>query len=142
MKRHRLVTSIAGAGMALLSLAAGRTAAQNRDDNGGQQTQEEFHRGTAWHLPLFERVRKDLDRAKAEAFRESDRSRIDHTVLELTELQGDLSEYWYSPNEIDEVVGSLRRVVTENRLGAHDRHILNNDLVKMSDYRERQNTWR
>ena len=139
MKRH-LVSDFAGIVVALFALS-GSAVAQKNDDNASNQ-QEESYRGREWQMPLFERVRKDLDHAKAGAIRGADRARINHTVLELTEMQGDLSEYWRNEHEFDDVLGSLRKVVAENRLSPQDRDILNDDLARMRAYRENRAAWR
>jgi hypothetical protein len=129
MKRH-LVSDIAGVAVALFSLAASDAFAQ------------ESYKGREWHMPVFERVRKDLIHASASAIRGSDKSRIDHTVLQLTEMQGDLSEYWRNEHEFDDLLGSLRKVVTENRLSPQDRQALTDDLAQMRAFRENRAAWR
>lgn len=140
--KHHLVTGIAAAGVLLFSLAAGRAAAQNHEDNDWYHGREEFYRGNDWHMHLFDRVREDLDHAEADAFRGSDRGRIDHTKMELAELQGKLVAHRYDQKELDDVVGSLRRVVTDNRLSPPDRDMLNDDLARMREYREHHEAWR
>jgi hypothetical protein len=93
-------------------------------------------------MPVFERVRTDLIHASASAIRGSDKSRIDHTVLQLTEMQGDLSEYWRNEHEFDELLSSLRKVVAENRLSPQDRQALTDDLAQMRAFRENRAAWR
>ena len=138
--KHRLFTSIAGVVLVFSSLVGDVAVAQSHDDSVSQQAQA--YRGREWRMPLFDQVRKDLDRAKAAAIRGSDRGRIDHTVLELTEMQGDLSNYWRDEHELDEILGSLRKVVTQNRLSPQDRDMLNGDLASLRALREDKNAWR
>jgi hypothetical protein len=140
--KHRLFTGIAGVGLVLSSLVGNVAVAQSHDDSASQQPQAEAYRGREWSMPLFNQVRKDLVRAKAAAISGSDRSRIDHTVLELTEMQGDLSNYWRNQHELDEILGSLRKVVTQDRLSPQDRDMLNGDLAKLRAFREDKNAWR
>jgi hypothetical protein len=140
--KHRLFASIADVGLVLLSSVGGVAVAQSHDDTVPQQAQAEAYRGREWRMPLFNQVRKDLDHAKAAAVRGSDRGRIDHTVLELTEMQGDLSNYWRNQHELDEILGSLGKVVTQNRLSPQDRDTLNGDLARLRAFREDKNAWR
>jgi hypothetical protein len=140
--KHRLFTSIAGVGLALSSLVGHAAVAQSHDDSASQQSQAEANRGREWRMPIFNQVRKDLVRAKAAASRGSDKGRINQTMLELTEMQGDLSNYWRDEHELDEILGSLRKVVTQNRLSPQDRDMLNGDLAKLRAFREDKNAWR
>lgn len=139
--KYQLFTSIAGVGVALFLLSGGEAVAQDHDGNLPHQTQKESYRGREWHMPLFDQVRKDLDHAKAGSVRGSDRSRIDHTVLQLTEMQGNLSDYWRNQHELDDILGSLQKVVTDNHLRPQDRDRLNDDLVRMRAWRENKNAW-
>lgn len=139
MKNH-LLFSIAGAGLLFFSLSAGWAAAQNHDD--WYHNRDEFYRGNDWHMHLFDRVREDLDHAETDSFKGSDRGRIDHTKKELAEMQGKLAARKFDQGELNDVVGSLRDVVKDNRLSAPDRDMLNDDLGRLRDYRERHETWR
>jgi hypothetical protein len=140
--KHHLFTSIAGAGLLLFLVAPVRAAAQYHDDDGWHHDREEFYRGNDWHMRLFDRVREDLNHVEADAFRGSDRGRIDRTKMELAELQGKLAAHRYDEHELDDVIGSLRRVVTDNRLSPSDRDMLNDDLARMREYREHHEAWR
>jgi hypothetical protein len=138
--KHHLMLSMAGAGLLFFSLSAGHAAAQNRDD--WYHNREEFYRGNDWHMHLFDRVREDLDHAETDSFRGSDRGRIDHTKMELAEMQGKLAAHRYDQKELNDVLGSLREVVKDNRLSEPDRDMLNDDLARLRDYREHHDAWR
>lgn len=139
MKRH-LVSDFAGIVVALFALSGSAVAQKHDDSTSSQQLQS--YRGREWQMPLFERVRKDLGQAKVGALREADRGRIDHTVLELTEMQGDLSENWRNQHEFDDVLVSLRKVVAQNRLSPQDRGTLSDDLARMRTWRANKAAWR
>lgn len=137
-----LFTSVAGAGLLLFSMAASQAAAQNHDEDSYYQTREQFYRGTEWHMHLFDRVRDDLNYVESRAFHGSDLARIDHTKTELNELQDKMVAHNFDQRELDDVIGSLTTVVSDNRLDTHDRDMLSDDLSRVRDYRDHHDNWR
>ena len=57
-----------------------------------------------------------------------DEYRLGRTVEELNELQGKLANHVYDERELDEVISSLGRVASYNRMAPRDRDILNDDI--------------
>lgn len=100
-----------------------------------------FFRGQNWRGQLFERVRRDLDYASSNAYRGGDQRRIDRTRQELDELQGKLSAGRYDQHELDDVIGTLHRVVEDNRLAPRDRDMLTDDLNRLRDFRARHDEY-
>jgi hypothetical protein len=99
-------------------------------------------RDEQWRHHLFAHVRMDLDHVQSVTWPGGrDRYRIDRTKHELDELQGKLERGFYDPRELNEVIGSLNRVVADNRMGPRDREILHDDLNRLRDYRAHHDHW-
>ena len=60
---------------------------------------------------------------------------------ELDELQNKLANGRYDERQLDSVIGSLQRVVQDNRLARNDRDILNDDLNRLRDFRARHDSY-
>jgi hypothetical protein len=99
-------------------------------------------RGEEWRAHLFSHVRMDLDHVQSVTWPGGrDRYRIDRTKHELDELQGKLENRRYDEHELNDVIGSLGRVVADNRMGPRDRELLNDDLNRLREYREHHDRW-
>jgi hypothetical protein len=99
-------------------------------------------RNEEWRAHLFSHVRMDLDHVQNTTWPGGkDRYRIDRTKQELNELQGKLEHHRYDEHELDDVIGSLGRVVADNRMSPRDREVLNDDLNRLRDYRAHHDHW-
>ncbi len=100
------------------------------------------HLGQDRRMPLFQNIREDLDRATSSAspFR-GDRQRLERTRYLLNDLQAKMSQGVFDERELNEVTGSLRRVVDSNRLAPRDRDILLEDLKRLDDFRARRENY-
>jgi hypothetical protein len=106
------------------------------------QQREERFRGEQWRARMFTEIRQDLDHVQAKTFPVGrDEYRLVRTKQQLDELQSDLDAHRYSEAKLDEVIGTLQRVVADNRMSARDRDILNNDLEHLRDYRAHHERW-
>ena len=47
----------------------------------------------------------------------------------------------YDERDLDDVIGVLARVVSDNRMAPRDRDILTDDLSRLRDYREHHADW-
>ena len=127
----------------LLLFAVGMTAtAQDRD-----RDEERYHRGARdegwWRGHMFQRVREDLDHVQSVTFPFSpDQYRLSRVKTELNELQNKYEARGYSPQEMDDVIGALSRVVADNHLSGRDREILNDDLNHLREFREHHEGYR
>jgi hypothetical protein len=137
-----LFSAIAGAGLLLFSLPAVQAAPQYNDDNAWHQARDQYFSGDSWRARMFERIRTDLDHVQVLAFGKADDDRIAYTKQQITELQGKLSAGKYDQPELDDVIGSLEKVVADNRLTARDRDMLADDLSRVRDYRANHENWR
>ncbi len=103
---------------------------------------EERYRAEQWRAHLFEHVRVDLDHVQSVTWPGGhDRYRIDRTKAELNELQAKLEHHVYDERELNGVIGSLSRVVADNHMGPRERGVLNDDLIRLRDYRDHHEHW-
>jgi hypothetical protein len=111
----------------------------NRD---GDRRFDTDNRGDNRRAMFFERIGEDLDRATSGAtpYR-GDRQRLDRTKYQLNDLQAKMSQGVYDERELDEVTGSLQRVIDSNRLAPRDRDILTEDLMRLDDFRARHDNY-
>ncbi len=134
----------------------GPSAREDRgfDDNGDRQgdhrrgvdgyhnDRDGFFRGNNGRAILFQRVGEDLDRATSDGSRfVGNRYRLARTRRQLDELQSKLARGSYDERELNEVMGSLRRIVDSNRLAPRDRNILAEDLKQLDDFRVRHENY-
>jgi hypothetical protein len=70
-----------------------------------------------------------------------DQYRLGKTIDKLNQLQGKLASHVYDERDLDDVIGVLARVVSDNRMAPPDRDILSDDLSRMRDYREHHADW-
>jgi hypothetical protein len=132
----RIVRSLtAAAGFLML---VGAAMAQNPD---WYQHREERFRAENWRMHMFAEVREDLDHVHTAIFHGRDELRIVKTKEQLNQLQSDLEAHRYTQAKLDDVIGSLRNVVADNRMSAQDRDMLNDDLRRLRDYREHHENW-
>ena len=99
---------------------------------------EDFYRGRDWRGQLFARVRQDLDFVSRYSFRGDDRYRINNTYRELDDLQRDYASGRWDRRALADVIESLDRVVSDNRLSPRDREILRDDATRLRELRERR----
>ncbi len=105
-----------------------------------RQRDEAFHGD--WHARFFERVRQDLDHIQAATFPiGGDQYRLQRTKQELNELQSSWASGNYDRRSLDDVIGAMTRVLADNRLRPRDRDVLNDDLNRLREFRDR-NGWR
>jgi len=138
----RTLITLASAGLMLFGTTAIMQAAPQDRDSSWYQERETFYHGEGWHMHMFQRVRDDLDHVQTSIFRGGDEYRIARTKEELNDLQSDLAAHRYQQPKLDEVIGSLQRVVADNRLTPRDRDVLSDDLSRLRDYREHHANWR
>jgi hypothetical protein len=102
---------------------------------------EERFRGEQWRAHMFAEIREDLDHVQATTFSGRDEFRLVRTKQQLNELQADLAAHRYTEAKLDEVIGTMQRVVADNRMRPRERDILNEDLQRLRDYRAHHENW-
>ena len=90
-----------------------------------------------WRGRLFDRVREDIDQVQARTpVFSGDEFRLGRAKEQLNQLQRDASEGRFVDRDVDEVIGTLQRVVADNRMPERDRAMLTDDLNRLRDFRE------
>jgi hypothetical protein len=99
-------------------------------------------RGEEWRPHVFAQVRDDLDHIyTAGAADEKERRRLDKTKEELTALQAKLEQGVFDNGTVNDVIDSLRKSASDNRLGPQDREVLGDDAARVHDYQKNHNHW-
>jgi hypothetical protein len=137
--KNILLSSVAGAGLLVFSLGA---VAQDRDQDSYHSDRDAYFHDQHWRGHLFERVREDVQHVQAATWPGGgDQYRLGATVDQLNVLQDKLANHVYDERDLDAVIGTLSRVVTDNRMAPRDRDILTDDLSRMRDYRANHADW-
>jgi hypothetical protein len=127
----------------LFGLSASMQAQTPRDDDRYHRDRDDYYRGDQWRARMFERVRDDLNHVQTTWFSGGggDEYRIAKAKQELNELQSAVAEHRYDERALDDVINAIQRVVSDNRLSGRDRDILNDDLSRLRQFRERHDDW-
>jgi len=141
--KHFLIRTIAGTGLMLFGLSASMQAQRPRDDDSYHRDRDDYYRGDQWRARMFERVRDDLNHVQTTWFSGGggDEYRIAKAKQELNELQSAVADHRYDERALDDVINAIQRVVSDNRLSGRDRDILNDDLSRLRQFRERHDDW-
>ena len=140
--KHLLLRTVAGTGLVLFGLTASMQAQRPRDDDSYHRDRDDYYRGDQWRARMFDRIRDDLNHVQTTWFSGGgDQYRLDRAKQELNELQTSMAEHRYNERALDDVVAAMQRVVSDNRLSERDRSILNDDLARLRQFRERHDEW-
>jgi hypothetical protein len=101
---------------------------------------DERFRGKDWQPHIFMNVRTDLDHVWS-VVRASDkeRTRLDKTKQELTQMQGDLDQGRWDNNILNDVIDSIRKSSNDERLAQRDRGVLADDLTRLKEFQDQHN---
>ncbi len=137
-----VISSLAGVGLLMFSFAATAQDRDRDDPDAYHHDRDSYFRGQGWHARLFERVRDDVRHVQEVTWpRGGDQYRLGRTEQELSELQGKLANRDYDEHELDEVIGALSHVVSDNHMRPRDRDLLNDDLARLREFREHHEEW-
>jgi hypothetical protein len=140
--KHLLLRTVAGTGLVLFGLTASMQAQRPRDDDSYHRDRDDYYRGDQWRARMFDRIRDDLNHVQTTWFSGGgDQYRLDRAKQELNELQTSMGEHRYNERALDDVVAAMQRVVSDNRLSERDRSVLNDDLARLRQFRERHDEW-
>jgi hypothetical protein len=140
--KHLLIRTVAGTGLMLFGLTASMQAQRPRDDDSYHRDRDDYFRGDQWRARMFDRVRDDLNHVQTTWFSGGgDQYRIDRAKQELNELQTAMVEHRFNERALDDVINAMQRVVSDNRLSDRDRSILNDDLARLRQFRDRHDEW-
>jgi hypothetical protein len=65
---------------------------------------------------LFKDVRQDLEHVRTTTYSGGDSYRLDNTVAALNQLQTKVADHVYDERDLNQVIGVLSRVVSDNRM--------------------------
>ncbi len=101
---------------------------------------DERFRGEGWRPHVFEHVRTDLEHVWS-AVRASDkeRTRLDRTKEELTQMQADLNQGRWDNGILNDVIDSIRKSSNDDRLAPRDRAVLADDVVRLKEFQDQHN---
>ena len=126
------------AGLVLIALVGWTAAAQD-----WYRDREARYRGEQWRSQVFLHVRSDLDHVwSARRASDRERTRLERTKQELTQLQADLDHGRFDNGILNDVIDSIRKSSNDDRLSPRDRQVLADDLVRLKDYQDHHNNWR
>jgi hypothetical protein len=103
---------------------------------------EERYRGEQWRAHIFEHVRTDLEHVWSGRAADKERERIQRTKEELTKLQVDLDHGRFDNGILNDVIDSVRKSSSDERLPSRDRAVLADDVVRLKDYQDHHDHWR
>ena len=127
--------------MPIFSLTPPRRIGLRDDDSYHSDRDARFH-DEHWRGHLFEDVRQDIEHVRATTWPSGgDTYRLDNTIGALNQLQTKLADHVYDERDLNNVIGVLSRVVSDNRMAPRDRDILNDDLSRLRDYRDHHADW-
>ncbi len=125
------------AGLIVLACFALNVAAQD-----WYHSRDERFRGEQWRGRMFEQVKQDLNHIGSAVWASGkERTRLDRTRQELTELQAKLHDGRYDRDELNDVIDSITKSANDDRLSPRDRDVLHDDLNRLRDYREHHQHW-
>jgi len=140
--KHLLLRTVAGTGLMLFGVTASMQAQRPRDDDSYHRDRDDYYRGDQWRARMFDRMRDDLNHVQTTWFSGGgDQYRLDKAKQELDELQTAMADHRFIGRAVDDVINAMQRVVSDNRLSERDRAILNDDLARLRQFRERHDEW-
>jgi hypothetical protein len=137
-----LLASIAGAGLCLFSFTAGAQDRLGQDQTYHSARDTYFH-GEHWRPRVFERVKQDVEHVRSTTWPSGggDQYRLDKTVHELSDLQDKLAKHNYDEAELTDVIASLGKVASFNKMPPLERDIMNDDVARLREFREHHGDW-
>jgi hypothetical protein len=101
---------------------------------------DERFRGKDWQQHIFIHVRTDLDHVwSAVRAAEQERTRLEKTKQELTQMQADLDQGRWDNGILNDVIDSIRKSSNDERLALRDRGVLADDLTRLKEFQDQHN---
>jgi hypothetical protein len=138
--KHIFLKSLASSSLLLFALTASAQAQdRDRDDPYHQGDRDEGY----WRGHLFQRVREDVDHVQSVTpYFGGDQFRLVRVKRELDDLQTRYEARGYDPEAMDDVIGALQRVLTDNHLAGRDRDMLSDDMSRLREFRDHHEGYR
>ena len=101
---------------------------------------DEHFRGENWRSQVFLQVRSDLDHIwSARHASDKERTRLDKTKEELTQMQADLSHGRWDNGILNDAIDSIAKSSNDERLSPRDRDVLSDDVRRLKQYQDEHN---
>src|SRR5437763_428478 len=92
------------------------------------------YEGQRWRSQVFLQVRSDLDHIwSARGASEKERTRLDRTKQELTELQAKLDRGQFDDGILNDVIDSIEKSANDDRLAPRVRAVLTRGFYRLKD---------
>lgn len=100
---------------------------------------EERFRGEQWRPHIFMHVRTDLEHVWSGRASDKERARLEKTEEELTKMQADLDQGRWDNGILNDVIDSIRKSSSDERLPPRDRDVLADDLSRLKEFQDQHN---
>jgi hypothetical protein len=100
---------------------------------------EERFRGDQWRPHLFMEVKADLEHVWSGRAADRERNRLQRTEQELTKMQADLDHNRWDNGLLNDVIDSIRKSSSDERLSPRDRDVLADDLNRLKEFQDQHN---
>lgn len=100
---------------------------------------EERYRGEQWRPHIFTQVRADLEHVWSGHAADQERARIQRTEEELTKMQADLDQGRWDNGVMNDVIDSIRKSASDERLPQRDREVLADDVNRLHEFQDQHN---
>jgi hypothetical protein len=101
---------------------------------------EDRYHGDDWRPHVFQQVRTDLEHVwSANRASDKERTRLDKTKEELTQMQGDLDQGRWDNGILNDVIDSISKSANDDRLSQRDRSVLADDVVRLKEFQDQHN---
>lgn len=103
---------------------------------------EERYHGDEWRPHVFSYVSQDLDHIwSARNASEKENARLYRTKEELNKMQADLDAGRFDNGLLNDVIDSLKKSASDQRLSSRDRDVLKDDVNRLHDYQLNYKHW-
>ena len=97
-------------------------------------------RGEEWRPHVFTYVRTDLEHVwSAVKASDKERERLEKTKEELTKMQADFDQKRWDNGILNDVIDSIRKSSTDDRLAQRDRAVLADDVTRLKEFQDQHN---
>jgi hypothetical protein len=100
---------------------------------------EERYRGEQWRAHLFTHVKTDVEHVWSGRASGKELERLRTTEDELAKMQADLDQGRWDNGMLNDVIDSIRKSSTDDRLSQRDRGVLADDVNRLKEFQDQHN---
>lgn len=121
MVRHLLIETVIGSTLFVLASGVQGQTSRFRDFQDAET--------------LFSQVRTDIERAQHHSFPHfSESDDFDRAKAEVNELESQWEEHRYVPNQTEDVIVAIGRLIDRDHMSSQDRGTLDDDVRKLREF--------